>query len=176
MSKILNFFLSTHGFFKAENAPKPVFNAPTDLLVGWEGDTPFLLDAFGVSISPPSAPRFWTPSSLPLIPMHADLAISVLERIGTTVTWGCDETSCPPISLFLPYTWKSAPLYVVTITFVFFVLISSPYSVDTDATLSSCWRTNGEAAISISQVVDSQWCRSATGHLLISVSHAQSSS
>jgi len=62
-------------FFETQNAPKPVFDRLPygrlrrcpDPLVGWEGDTPSsFLDAFGVSISAPMAPRF-TPDFVPPI-------------------------------------------------------------------------------------------------------------
>jgi len=64
-----------NGFFQDQNAPNPLFgrgsatdpaagayDAPPDPLVVWGEGNPFpiflLLDTFGISISPPSAPRF----------------------------------------------------------------------------------------------------------------------
>ena len=79
---------SPDSFYQAKNAPKSVFDqgsapdpargaydAPPDPLVGWGGDTPFPfpspLNAFGVTNSAPTAPRFSGP------PQHKILATPV---------------------------------------------------------------------------------------------------
>ena len=68
-------------FFQAQNAPKSVdptrgaYDAPPDPLVGWGGEyrlpIPVPLDAFGVSNSTPTAPRFSGP------PQHKIVATPV---------------------------------------------------------------------------------------------------